>query len=64
MAHRFTNRVRGKMSRVTPVTSKPNSAGIRKELVERVRLEIAAGTYATQEKLEIALNRLAARLSV
>ena len=31
---------------------------IRTELVERVRGEIAAGTYDTPEKLEIALDRL------
>jgi hypothetical protein len=31
---------------------------IRTELVERVRREIAAGTYDTPEKLDIALDRL------
>jgi len=31
---------------------------IRHELVARVRREIAAGTYDTPEKLEIALDRL------
>jgi hypothetical protein len=37
-------------------------APIRTELVKRVRQEIAAGTYDTAEKLEIALNRLFDRL--
>ncbi|MBX7103417.1 MAG: flagellar biosynthesis anti-sigma factor FlgM [Gemmataceae bacterium] len=64
MAHRYSNRVRGMMNRISPKSGRPSSAGIRKDLVERVRSEIAAGTYATQEKLEIALDRLAARLSV
>src|ERR1019366_5697219 len=37
-----------------PKTTKP----IRKELVDRVRQEIAAGTYETQEKWEAALETL------
>ncbi len=36
---------------------------IRVELVERVRREIAAGTYDTPEKLRAALTRLLARLA-
>jgi negative regulator of flagellin synthesis FlgM len=35
---------------------------IRKELVERIRGEIAAGTYDTEEKWEAALDRLLDRL--
>jgi hypothetical protein len=35
---------------------------VRGELVTRVRLEIRAGTYDTPEKLQAALERLAARL--
>jgi len=31
---------------------------IRTELVERVKAEIAAGTYDTPERMDIALNRL------
>jgi negative regulator of flagellin synthesis FlgM len=31
---------------------------IRSDLVARIRAEIAAGTYETEEKLEIALERL------
>ena len=37
-------------------------APIRKELVERVRREIAEGTYDTPEKWDIALDRLFKRL--
>jgi hypothetical protein len=36
--------------------------GVRTELVERVRREIAAGTYDTPERWEAALDRLAERL--
>ena len=36
--------------------------GIRVELVNRVRAEIAAGTYDTQERWEAALDRLLDRL--
>ncbi|HKB40724.1 MAG TPA: flagellar biosynthesis anti-sigma factor FlgM [Gemmataceae bacterium] len=45
-----------------PVTDEADSAEIRTELVARVRREIAAGTYDTPEKLEIALYRLLADL--
>ena len=38
----------------TPAADAP----IRTELVERVRRELAAGTYDTPEKWEIALDRL------
>lgn len=31
---------------------------VRKDLVERVKSEIAAGTYDTQQKMDIALERL------
>ena len=36
--------------------------GIRADLVARVRREIGEGSYDTQEKWDIALNRLLARL--
>lgn len=36
----------------------PGADGIRHELVNRVRAEIMAGTYDTDEKMEIALGRL------
>ena len=54
-----------------PVSKKPrkkrradndDDPPIRKALVERVRREIAAGTYDTEEKWEIALDRLLDRL--
>jgi len=32
--------------------------GIRQDLVDRIRSEIQAGTYETEEKLNIALDRL------
>ena len=35
---------------------------IRHELVERVQAEIAAGEYETPERLDLAINRLTARL--
>jgi hypothetical protein len=39
-----------------------NGEGFRPELVERVRQEIAAGTYDSPEKWEAALDRLLDRL--
>jgi hypothetical protein len=39
-----------------------DTPAIRVELVQRVRREIAAGTYDTPEKWEIAVERLLARL--
>jgi anti-sigma28 factor (negative regulator of flagellin synthesis) len=35
-----------------------DSAPLRTELVERVRAEIAAGTYLTDDKLDAVVNRL------
>jgi len=43
-------------------TVTPASTAIRADLVERVRREIAAGTYDTEEKFEMALGVLMARL--
>lgn len=45
-----------------PVNPQSYSPEIRIDLVARVRQEIQAGTYDTPEKLEAALDRLAARL--
>lgn len=42
-------------------TRKPRK--IRTELVERVRREIAAGTYETPEKFQAALDRLLGRMA-
>ncbi len=43
-------------------SNKAEEKGIRKELVQRIRGEIAAGTYDTPEKWEAALDRLIGRL--
>jgi hypothetical protein len=45
-----------------PVGRDPHDPDVRHELVERIRREIAAGTYETLEKLELALDRLIRRL--
>jgi anti-sigma28 factor (negative regulator of flagellin synthesis) len=37
---------------------------VRQDLVARVRQEIQAGTYDTPDKMEAALDRLAARISL
>ncbi len=39
----------------------PSSAGVRFELVNRIKAEIAAGTYETPDKMDIALSRMLAR---
>jgi len=36
--------------------------GVRRELVERIRSQIAAGTYESKQKLDIAVDRLIADL--
>ena len=45
------------------VSRDATTEGIRHGLVARVRAEIACGKYETEEKLEIALERLLDRLS-
>ena len=48
----------------TEPTVKPEtSPEIRWDLVNRVKAEIAAGIYDTEEKWELAIDRLTARLS-
>ena len=46
----------------TPATNQPsafrNDPTFRKDLVERIKKEIAEGTYETEEKWELALSRL------
>jgi hypothetical protein len=42
----------------TIVTPADDDAPIRTDLVQRIRREIAAGTYDTPEKWEVALDRL------
>ena len=44
-------------SAVEPVLQKPVN-GIRTDLVDRVRRELADGTYETEDKLELALAKL------
>jgi hypothetical protein len=46
------------------VNPQSNAPDVRQELVARVRREIQAGTYDTPEKLEAALDRLAARMDL
>lgn len=41
-----------------PAETAPSDPDIRRDLVERVRQEIAAGTYETEDKLDKALARL------
>ncbi len=48
-------------SGVAPEVRDPS---VRYDLVARVRREIAAGTYDTPEKLEIALSRMIERLDL
>jgi hypothetical protein len=48
--------------RVPADLSAADDRPIRRELVERVRREIADGSYETSEKLDIALDRLMWRL--
>ncbi|MCL6636166.1 MAG: 4Fe-4S dicluster domain-containing protein [Peptococcaceae bacterium] len=43
---------------VAPLLVAPPSAWLRHERVQAIRAEIAAGTYETPEKLEIAISRL------
>ena len=45
-----------------PTPRRPEDAPVRQDLVERVRREIAEGTYDTPEKWDIALERLLRRL--
>ena len=45
-----------------PSAQAGHAGGFRTELVERVRREIAAGTYDTPERWQAALDRLAERL--
>ena len=65
--HGSTSRSAG--TRIDPSTTtqektprRPTRRRSGKELVERIRREIAAGTYDTQEKWEAALDRLLDRL--
>ena len=52
-----------RLSEGPPVNIPLPEPDVRHDLVARVRQEIQAGTYDTPEKLEAALDRLAARLA-
>lgn len=47
----------------TAVTQEPLSQGVRLDLINRVRAEIAAGTYDSPEKMDVAVDRLLGRLN-
>jgi hypothetical protein len=51
-----------KANQITKKSAKMEDSGIRKELVERVRREIEAGTYDTPEKWDAALEALLERM--
>ena len=46
------------VSAISTASSVADTEGIRMDLVNRIRAEIAAGTYETEAKLDIALNRM------
>jgi len=43
-------------------SSVADTEGVRMDLVNRIRAEIAAGTYETESKFDIALNRMLSEL--
>ena len=43
-------------------SSNTESQRIRFDLVNRIKAEIAAGTYDTQDKMDVALERMASRI--
>jgi hypothetical protein len=53
-----SSQLQGPITRERPWWTTAEDIPIRTELVERVRREIAAGTYDTPEKWELALDRL------
>ena len=54
----------GLARRTEGLAMNPPDADVRQDLVARVRQEIEAGTYDTTDKLEAAVDRLAARLAL
>ena len=69
MFHQGTTCLKGPRSRKRPQwrevvgrTESPQDAAFRADLVARIRREIAAGTYDTPEKMEIAIARLIERM--
>ena len=60
---RFTFSEAGKASNLESLeSSEPSSSGVRFDLVNRIKREIAAGTYDTPDKMDIAVDRLLERL--
>lgn len=53
---------KAKILKIRAIAPKAEVTGIRQDLVARIRQEIAAGTYETPEKLELALERMLNRL--
>ena len=45
------------------IRSESSGSGIRFDLVNRIKAEIAAGTYDTPDKMDIAVDRMISRLS-
>jgi hypothetical protein len=56
--------LKGPKSRQFRGSRKVRTGEIRRDLVARVRREIAAGTYDTPDKMEVALHRLLERHSI
>ena len=55
-AHRGPDRV--ELSSVAQQASRAETSGVRQDVVDRVRGEIAAGNYETPERLDTALDKL------
>jgi hypothetical protein len=51
-----------RLSRTDSASTASSKSGIRFDLVNRVRSEIAAGTYDTADKMDIALDRMVSNL--
>jgi hypothetical protein len=62
MPNLATNDAEACATKLQPEESPSLEEPIRTDLVERIRCEIAAGTYETPEKWALALDRLLARL--
>ena len=52
-----------RLTEASLMNPQPHEREVRQDLVARVRREIQAGTYDTPEKMQAALDRLAARIS-
>ena len=52
----------GEALRLSEANSNTGSTKIRFDLVNRIKAEIASGTYDTPDKMDIALERMASRI--